>query len=91
MEKSAENLKNILSELGPKPGRVAINVACLFLIPPLAALLYSLVDAQISKILLLLIIPTYMLAIIVLSILEVQFNLVTKFLRTKIGRFLFCK
>jgi hypothetical protein len=91
MKKPVDNLKKILSELGPKPGRVAINVACLFMIPPLAALLYSFVDAQTSKILLLLIIPTYVLAIIVLPILEVQFKLVTKFLRTKIGHFLFCK
>lgn len=91
MNNSVDNLKNILSELGPRPGRVAMNVACLFMTPPLAAILYALVDAKVAKTALILMIPAYFLIIMVLAVLETQFSVVTKFLRTKIGRFLFCK
>ncbi len=89
MDNPRDSLKKILSEIGPKPGKVAVNVAGFLMLLPIFALLYSLKDPNISKLLLLLIFILYVLALPILAILEDYAGFVTKFLRTRIGRFLF--
>jgi hypothetical protein len=91
MNNPKDSLKNILSEVGPKPGIVAVNTAGFMMMPLLFALLYSLIDPVVSKVIILILVIAYILAQPVLAVLETYFGIVTKILRSKAGRYLFCR
>ena len=91
MDNSKDSIKNILSGVGPKPGIVAVNTAGFMMIPLLFALLYSLIDPAVSKVIILILVISYILAQPVLAVLEAYYGIVTKILRSKVGRYLFCR
>jgi hypothetical protein len=89
MDEDRKHIKELLQELGPKPGRVAINIACFLAIPPMGVMV--LLRGDTARIALILLAVFYLILIPIASFLEIKFNLVTKFLRTKLGNLLFCR
>jgi hypothetical protein len=89
MDEDKKFIKELLQELGPKPGRVAISIACLLAIPPMCILVC--LHGSAARNALMLLALFYLILIPIASFLEIKFNLVTRILRTRLGNRLFCR